>query len=951
VVAVAPGVDACRKPDPVDLGRSAESDAEALANEAGIDLGRVVEEVEHHIAASAADQRTLVVDDSHYRASFAAAGFELSVAGGARLGVSLESVTRGGRGSAVPNGRWRSEGNVAERNSTGGVTERVTARKGEVEWDVLLDREPAGSGPLTVTAETTGIERARRSRDAAGAWDLQLTGGISVQVGEAIVLDAGGREVHRTPVDVTASELRIDVPARVLATASYPLTIDPTVLPARPISQPVGAPFTQDQPDVAFDGTNFLVVWRARISGQVWSSGIGATRVGQDGEVLDPDGTLLPGSDGVTMERPMVVFVDGHYLVAYEDGPVVSGVIVGTDGAVVGAPFPISDGLSQFPGTTDHGEWYPSMTTNGETALVVWQEYDGGVDPVSGAPFRWHRIVGARVAGAAMLDPGGIVVAPSSRPELAPDVASDGDGFLVTWTQNLGEQDTDVLGARVSAGGVLLDPTAIAIGTGPWFQHDASVTFGDEGYLVAWIQETLDERLVHARRIDSGGIIVDPSPLTLLGEPHRVTLAFDGTNFVALWHQSIPGENFRIDVFARRIGQDGTIVDPAPILVAAYGGYGSPVPAVATAPDLLLVVWNGDTVPGWESDVRGARLDGDGVALDPDWRLLTPGNVPPASPAVSYNGTNFLVAWTANIGGSEEIMATRVRPNGSVIDREGFMVTANIAGPVGPPSIATDGTDYLVVYKGGESGSELAGARVSGEYGGAGPIAISPATAAGDPTVAFNGSNYLVVTPETSGDLTAYLVNPRGFLLTSRALTADHLGGRVPVAVGAGGLVLVAWQDGAMLVDDRGATTDVDVSGLPSGETAVATDGSAFLIVRATAGTGELVAARVGRDGVVLDSSGIRLPGSGRSPRVAFSGSWLVVWNDRRATGAGPGIYGARIRPDGSVADPEGFVIAPGLDTDVGVAETGSSGWSAAYADFDAATGSSRMYLRFISPK
>jgi hypothetical protein len=111
------------------------------------------------------------------------------------------------------------------------------------------------------------------------------------------------------------------------------------------------------------------------------------------------------------------------------------------------------------------------------------------------------------------------------------------------------------------------------------------------------------------------------------------------------------------------------------------------------------------------------------------------------------------------------------------------------------------------------------------------------------------------------------------------------------------------------------------------------------------------VAARISPDGIVLDPSGITLPGSGRSPEVAFSGSWLVVWNDRRTTGAGPGIYGARVRMDGSVADPEGFVIVAGVDVEFDAAGTGQSGWSVAYPGYDDSTRSHRVLLRFISPK
>jgi hypothetical protein len=85
---------------------------------------------------------------------------------------------------------------------------------------------------------------------------------------------------------------------------------------------------------------------------------------------------------------------------------------------------------------------------------------------------------------------------------------------------------------------------------------------------------------------------------------------------------------------------------------------------------------------------------------------------------------------------------------------------------------------------------------------------------------------------------------------------------------------------------------------------------------------------------------------------VAFNGTWLLVWNDRRTTGAGPGVYGARIRADGTVVDPAGFVIAPGTNGEPAVgARPGKAGWTVAYPRLDVNAASNQMLVRDVAPK
>lgn len=206
--------------------------------------------------------------------------------------------------------------------------------------------------------------------------------------------------------------------------------------------------------------------------------------------------------------------------------------------------------------------------------------------------------------------------------------------------------------------------------------------------------------------------------------------------------------------------------------------------------------------------------------------------------------------------------------------------------PVGPPAVAWNGEDYLVVWKAPYAPNySVCAARVSGAGQLLDTAGIVVCGSTGDSrtecAVAWGGDAWLVVWPHSSYSIRAARVSTEGRVIGSDFLIADTPRTcRMPSVAGADSLLLVAWHD-----DRRGQRWDFDI-----------------------------YCARVSLDGQLMDTSGIRVCAvtsteiGAVSPTVASDGrEFLITWDSER-TGFWD-IWGARIAASGAVLD-SGFIIA-----------------------------------------
>ena len=150
---------------------------------------------------------------------------------------------------------------------------------------------------------------------AGDTWRLPLTGGVNVRLGAMVVKDAHGHRLYRALPTIDRDELTLTVPGTVLAGADYPLTLDPTVGPEQPASDPVygAADGSQSTSAVAWNGTNFFVVWS---DSRRDSSDIYGSRVSAAGTVLDPAGIAISTANS---SQPAVAWDGTNFMVVWQD--------------------------------------------------------------------------------------------------------------------------------------------------------------------------------------------------------------------------------------------------------------------------------------------------------------------------------------------------------------------------------------------------------------------------------------------------------------------------------------------------------------------------------------------------------------------------------------------------------------------------------------------------------
>jgi hypothetical protein len=302
----------------------------------------------------------------------------------------------------------------------------------------------------------------------------------------------------------------------------------------------------------------------------------------------------------------------------------------------------------------------------------------------------------------------------------------------------------------------------------------ASVAFDGDDFLVAWSQASSGVLEVFAAQVSGDGTKVEPvGALSSTGDSRldfRPSVAWNGSRFLVVWeHEFGPGDQ---DIQGRLVTRAGFPASGVFNVTAPTSNQTSP--EVTAGGGTFMVVWT-DARAGNLDVFRGrvandsTRLDGSGVPVAQST------SVSEATPDVAWNGSRFLVAYERDSDSHAQLL-----------DATGALVGSSI--PVGTgadlqfvPKVASNGTDYLVVWQSGTDTSDVAGARVSSTGTVLGPVPVSSAPAQQDaPDVAFNGTYLVAWRDSRNGDDDLFaarvtsagaIQDPNGFLVEAGTRT------------------------------------------------------------------------------------------------------------------------------------------------------------------------------------
>ncbi len=464
------------------------------------------------------------------------------------------------------------------------------------------------------------------------------------------------------------------------------------------------------QPQVAFNGNRFLLIWRA---GTVYR-----------GATIDPNGQVLKtfdvASSAQTWAETALVTVNGAFqfvtaITDFNGAPNGNGYPASVGFTTIDENGAVSERVVVAPATTPVFD--VRAVSSGSDFLMAWSTALG----IPGGMVRAARVTST--------GPGAIESIPAEGAWLH-DVAVDGAGFLIIYGAE-GAKSIRRLGASAPSGVVATPdtPTAIldAAGNGartlalvrgnarvglygpagadlyitrldtqeieplvvaPRHQSSPDLAAAGDVRLAVWCEYIgSDRRLgIVASRLDadSNGIDLGAD----VDHPAEPRVASNGTDWLVAW---IDGTT----VFGSRVAHDGTRLDASPFVIAS-GIYESSHLAVSWDGTQYIVVYlRGQSVRGLRTTLRAARVTSQGTLSLPELTLST--EAENEFPAISSQPTGSLIVWRSGFflqgvllssGGTTTPLAFPstypVGPRPAVAWNSGtFIVAAPVRGPFG----------------------------------------------------------------------------------------------------------------------------------------------------------------------------------------------------------------------------------------------------------------------------
>jgi hypothetical protein len=656
------------------------------------------------------------------------------------------------------------------------------------------------------TPHVSNYDAAQAMNPVAGftlTWDA-FTGGTAGDIIQVKIDDPSNNTIFSSGFTLTGTSTSIVIPANTLApnqtyegsvgfykfisvnSNSIPGAVGRTVfwkktrfnlqttLPPGVFSIASGNTAIEFSSSAAFDGTNYLVAFTR-------GTNVSAQRIAPDGSLLGPLITDIGAATGTLKvahgnTNSLMVWYDDFAVGANKFGQIISddGIRVGpafelspdSEGGLRGLAFDGSNFLVLMETTTDRGFYgqlvdqtgllgnatdvintdpYGShdaaIACDGTNYLVVW---DAQGTPSSDIYGQFIDRDGGLVGNNFVIDADGL---PSDNPM---DVIFDGTRYFITFSDEIGGQGTenwDTFGRFVTTDGIVLT-NRISIATGSGAQRFPQAAFDGINYLVSWnsgLATTNSD--IKYRFFDKNGKVMSSefSGVSPQGtnRPTFGDILFNGTKYFAVATLGVITTNFQTlsaDVY-------GTFISPLPGGIFPVATNNSIIEVSFSAAfdgtNYLVGVQGG---PQDHDEVIAQLVSRSGALIGPGVSTGRFGSIP----QVAFDGTNYFMVWqdATNTGG---IYGQFIDRSGALIN-QAFPVTTNPAAqdpdldPMRP--IAYGAGKYLVVYNDNRTGTKgIYGqlVSISGALSGAEIVISQDSLSSQEASVAFDGTNFLVV--------------------------------------------------------------------------------------------------------------------------------------------------------------------------------------------------------------
>ncbi len=239
-----------------------------------------------------------------------------------------------------------------------------------------------------------------------------------------------------------------------------------------------------------------------------------------------------------------------------------------------------------------------------------------------------------------------IPIKADSGVEREPDVAFDGENFVVVWSEGF-IAEYKVYAARVTTDGVVLD-SGIPFGIDAFCEYGPNIDFDGNRYLAIWYTYNYPPHGVWGRFLNTEGkpvgdeILIRSFSSSYMFNPDII---FGGNNYLVVWNE--PSVSGNEDIYGQLVSTSGGLIGGV-IPIATDSAYQFD-PRISFCDSNYLVVWNQN------SKICGQWISADGTLIGENFEISDSISANRSSPDIAIGTTNCLAVWMEYHGTSFDI--------------------------------------------------------------------------------------------------------------------------------------------------------------------------------------------------------------------------------------------------------------------------------------------------------